>query len=365
MSNKNFNVLNNKHFASTLLDWYEQNKRDLPWRNTTEPYIIWLSEVILQQTRVAQGLPYFKKFLENFPKVEDLAHAPSDEVMRLWQGLGYYSRARNLHQCAKDIVEAHNGKFPNNYNSLIKLKGVGSYTAAAIASFAFNEPVAVVDGNVFRVLARYFGISTDIASNSGKKEFEKIANECIPNENPAAFNQAIMEFGSLQCTPKNPNCEDCPLNKTCFAFKNELTFQLPVKINKVKVKQRYFTYFYIICGEEVVVNLRGAGDIWQGLYDFPLFENIQKPLLELDEASLFQSLTQFDPEIYFDSQTTFKHILTHQRIFANFATLLIHAKHRNKLQEWVEKFNFELIHQEKLDSLGKPRLILKFLNDEK
>jgi len=365
MCNKNFNVLNNKHFASILLDWYDQNKRDLPWRNTTEPYIIWLSEVILQQTRVAQGLPYFEKFLENFPNVEDLAHAPSEEVMRLWQGLGYYSRARNLHQCAKDIVDSHNGKFPDRYNSLIKLKGVGSYTAAAIASFAFNEPVAVVDGNVFRVLARYFGISTDIASSSGKKEFEKIANECIPKDNPATFNQAIMEFGSLQCTPKNPNCDECPLSNSCFAFKNELTAQLPVKINKVKVKQRYFTYFYIICGDQVVINLRGAGDIWQGLYDFPIFESVQKPLEKLNEASLFQSLTQFDPEIHFDSTTIFKHILTHQRIFANFATLIIQTKHRDKLQKWVQKSSYNLIQQEKLESLGKPRLILKFLNDEK
>ncbi|AFL83752.1 A/G-specific DNA-adenine glycosylase [Belliella baltica DSM 15883] len=357
--------MNNKHFALTILEWYEQNKRDLPWRNTSEPYIIWLSEVILQQTRVAQGLPYFEKFLENFPKVEDLAQAPSDEVMRLWQGLGYYSRARNLHQCAKDIVEEHNGKFPNNYNSLIKLKGVGSYTAAAIASFAFNEPVAVVDGNVFRVLARYFGISTDIASNSGKKEFEIIANECIPNDKPAAFNQAIMEFGSLQCAPKNPKCEDCPLRGSCFAFKNELTAQLPVKINKVKVRKRYFTYFYIKCAEEVVVNYRSAGDIWQGLYDFPLHEVAQKPLLELNEASIFQSLTQFDPEIHFDSATIFKHILTHQRIFANFVTLIIQEKHRKNLHDWAKNSNYELIHQDKLDSVGKPRLLLKFLNDEK
>lgn len=357
--------MNNKHFASTLLDWYERNKRDLPWRNTTEPYIIWLSEVILQQTRVAQGRPYFEKFLENFPKIQDLAHAPLEEVMRLWQGLGYYTRARNLHQCAKELVKIHGGKFPNNYNSLLKLKGVGSYTAAAIASFAFNEPVAVVDGNVFRVLARYFGISSDIASNSGKKEFEKIADECISKDNPATFNQAIMEFGALQCTPKNPNCGECPFNNSCFAFKNDLITQLPVKVNKVKVKQRYFTYFYIICNEQVVVNLRGAGDIWQGLYDFPVFENIQKPLLELKNVSLVQSLTPFDPEIHFDSKTIFKHILTHQRIFANFASLIIPTKHKNKLQKWAQKSGYNLIKQEKLDALGKPRLIVKFLCDEK
>lgn len=357
--------MNNKHFASTLLDWYERNKRDLPWRNTTEPYIIWLSEVILQQTRVAQGLPYFEKFLENFPKIEDLAQAPSEEVMRLWQGLGYYSRARNLHQCAKELVAIHGGKFPNNYNSLLKLKGVGSYTAAAIASFAFNEPVAVVDGNVFRVLARYFGISTDIASNLGKKEFEKIANECISKDNPATFNQAIMEFGALQCTPKNPNCGECPFNNSCFAFKNDLITQLPVKVNKVKVKQRFFTYFYIICNDQVIVNLRGAGDIWQGLYDFPVFENVQKPLLELNEVTLIQSLTPFDPEIHFDSKTIFKHILTHQRIFANFASLIIPTKHQNKLQKWAQKSGYNLIQREKLDTLGKPRLILKFLYDEK
>lgn len=357
--------MNNKHFASILLDWYGQNKRDLPWRNTAEPYIIWLSEVILQQTRVAQGLPYFEKFLENFPQIEDLAQAPSEEVMRLWQGLGYYSRARNLHQCAKDIVNIHKGEFPNNYKSLIKLKGVGSYTAAAIASFAFGEPVAVVDGNVFRVLSRYFGISTDIASNLGKKEFEKIANQCIPKDNPADFNQAIMEFGSLQCTPKNPHCASCPLSNACFAFKNDLINQLPVKINTVKIKQRYFTYFYVICDDLLVVNLRGKGDIWQGLYDFPLHETPQFPPSNLEDTPIWIGLANLDQEILLNHHTTFKHILTHQRIFANFVTVIIKKEDKKNLQLWAEQLNYITIKLQKLDTLGKPRLIMKFLDDQK
>ncbi|MFD2036507.1 A/G-specific adenine glycosylase [Belliella marina] len=357
--------MNNNHFASILLDWYSRHKRDLPWRNTKEPYIIWLSEVILQQTRVAQGLPYFEKFLENFPKVGDLAEAPSDEVMRLWQGLGYYSRARNLHQCAKDIVAIYEGKFPDNYKTLLKLKGVGSYTAAAIASFAFDEPVAVVDGNVFRVLARYFGISTDIASGSGKKEFEKIANEHISKKYPAEYNQAIMEFGSLQCTPNKPNCEDCPLKLSCFAFNNGLVNQLPVKVNKIKVKERYFTYFYIVCGDHVVIKQRSGGDIWQGLYDFPLEERKIAHANEFKELSILEKLGLFDPKIHFNPETRFKHILTHQRIFANFATFVIDESHLSKLQKWAEENGYELADFPKLESVGKPRLIMKFLNGEK
>ncbi|MCH7397863.1 A/G-specific adenine glycosylase [Belliella sp. DSM 107340] len=357
--------MNNNHFASILLDWYGLHKRDLPWRNTKDPYIIWLSEVILQQTRVAQGLPYFEKFLENFPKVEDLAKAPSEEVMRLWQGLGYYSRARNLHYCAKDIVNTYGGKFPNDYKSLLKLKGVGTYTAAAIASFAFDESVAVVDGNVFRVLARYFGVSTDIASSGGKREFEKIANEHISKKYPAEYNQAIMEFGSLQCTPNNPSCNDCPLNSSCFAYNNDLVSQLPVKINKVKVKERFFTYIYIVCGEYVVVKQREAGDIWQGLYDFPLEEGEKNVLQEIKELTLMHELKGFDPKVHFDSETRFKHILTHQRIFANFATFVIGESHLSKLLNWVEKNDYELVDFSRLESVGKPRLIVKFLNDEK
>lgn len=351
-------------FVHTLLEWYPHNKRDLPWRNTNNPYIIWLSEIILQQTRVAQGLPYFEKFLENFPNVEELANAPEETVMRLWQGLGYYSRARNLHRCAKDIRDIHSGLFPDSYQSLLQLKGVGSYTAAAIASFAYNEPVAVVDGNVFRVLARYYGIATDIAGNSGKKEFEALANSIIPKDRPAEFNQAIMEFGALQCVPKNPDCANCPMKSGCFAFKNDLVDSLPVKIKKLKIKERYFRYAFIICGNEVVVRRRGEGDIWQGLYDFPMDE-LAGQNDNQDQPGFLEEIRDFMTTTVNEPKNWYKHILTHQRIFANFVTVLVHKDKRNALQVWADVNSFQLVDFEKLEQLGKPRLILKFLDDQK
>ncbi|MCH7407820.1 A/G-specific adenine glycosylase [Belliella sp. DSM 111904] len=357
--------MKNRHFASTLLHWYAKHKRDLPWRNTHNPYIIWLSEIILQQTRVAQGLPYFEKFLEKFPKISDLASAPSDEVMRLWQGLGYYSRARNLHQCAKDIMTMHNGEFPNTYKELLKLKGVGSYTAAAIASFAFGEAVAVLDGNVFRVLGRYFGVSEDISSGQGKRAFEALANEQLSNENPAEYNQAIMEFGALQCTPKNPDCTSCSLQEGCFAFKENLVRDLPVKLGKVKVKTRYFNYLYIRCGSQIVVRQRPAGDIWQGLYDFPLEETEGALLQDIEELTFFGQFESKIEKIEFEPESTYKHILTHQRIFANFVTFVIQEKYLSKLDQWVNESGMELVSADKLESLGKPKLIVKFLTDEK
>lgn len=351
-------------FVHTLLEWYPHNKRDLPWRNTNNPYIIWLSEIILQQTRVAQGLPYFEKFLENFPNVEELANAPEETVMRLWQGLGYYSRARNLHRCAKDIRDIHSGLFPDSYQSLLQLKGVGSYTAAAIASFAYNEPVAVVDGNVFRVLARYYGIATDIAGNSGKKEFEALANSIIPKDRPAEFNQAIMEFGALQCVPKNPDCANCPMKSGCFAFKNDLVDSLPVKIKKLKIKERYFRYAFIICGNEVVVRRRGEGDIWQGLYDFPMDE-LAGQNDNQDQPGFLEEIRDFMTTTVNEPKNWYKHILTHQRIFANFVTVLVQKDKRNALQVWADVNSFQLVDFEKLEQLGKPRLILKFLDDQK
>ena len=229
-------VTENQFFSNSILSWYQENPRHLPWRETQDPYKIWLSEIILQQTRVAQGLPYYEAFSKAYPSVQALAEAPEEEVLRLWQGLGYYSRARNLHACAKYIWNELGGNFPNSYASLIQLKGVGSYTAAAISSFAFGEVQAVVDGNVFRVLARYFGIATDIASGKGKKEFEALANQLIPKNSPGEFNQAMMDFGSRCCVPKNPSCEECPVSNTCFAFQKGLVGSLPVKINKTKVK---------------------------------------------------------------------------------------------------------------------------------
>jgi A/G-specific adenine glycosylase len=260
-------------FSKLLIQWYLQNKRDLPWRNTSDPYRIWLSEIMLQQTRVAQGTPYFLSFVDAFPTVFGLANADEEQVLKLWQGLGYYSRARNLHKTAQYIANELEGVFPNNYNDLLKLKGVGEYTAAAIASFSYGEPVAVVDGNVFRVLSRYFDIETDIASGSAKKEFAALAFELMPKDEPATFNQAIMEFGALQCVPKSPNCGVCVFNESCLALQKKKIDQLPVKSKKLKVRNRYFNYLVVSDdNDDTIIQKRTSKGIWQNLYEFPLIE---------------------------------------------------------------------------------------------
>jgi len=260
-------------FSKVLIRWYLENKRDLPWRKTDNPYLIWLSEIMLQQTRVAQGMPYFKAFTKAFPTVFDLAAANEEQVLKLWQGLGYYSRARNLHKTAQFVANELAGKFPDNYNELLKLKGVGEYTAAAIASFSYNEIVPVVDGNVFRVLSRYFDVETDIASASAKKEFSALALELIPKDTSGLFNQAIMEFGALQCVPKSPNCTVCVFNKSCAALQKKKVDQLPVKSKKLKVRNRYFNYIVVADDDEnTIIQKRTAKGIWHNLYEFPLIE---------------------------------------------------------------------------------------------
>ena len=260
-------------FTNSLTQWYLQNKRDLPWRKTVDPYKIWLSEIMLQQTRVAQGTPYFLSFVSAFPTVFDLAAANEEQVLKLWQGLGYYSRARNLHKTAQYVANELSGIFPDNYNDLLKLKGVGEYTAAAIASFSYNEAVPVVDGNVFRVLSRYFNIDTDIAAASAKKEFAALAFELMPKENPALFNQAIMEFGALQCVPKSPNCGICVFNTSCAALQKKKVDQLPVKSKKLKVRNRFFNYLVVSDdNENTIIQKRTAKGIWHNLYEFPLIE---------------------------------------------------------------------------------------------
>ncbi len=260
-------------FSNALTVWYLENKRDLPWRNTDNPYLIWLSEIMLQQTRVAQGMPYFLSFTNAFPTVFDLAVASEEQVLKLWQGLGYYSRARNLHKTAQFVAKELSGKFPDNYNDLLKLKGVGEYTAAAIASFSYNEPVPVVDGNVFRVLSRYFDVETDIASASAKREFTALAFELMPKDSPALFNQAIMEFGALQCVPKSPNCAACVFNESCAALQKKKVDQLPVKSKKLKVRNRFFNYLVVLDdNENTLIQKRTAKGIWHKLYEFPLIE---------------------------------------------------------------------------------------------
>ncbi len=358
-----YNILNSNVFARALLKWYPENHRDLPWRETDDPYIIWLSEIILQQTRVAQGLPYFHTFLRQFPDVNSLAEAPISQVMRCWQGLGYYSRARNLHACAQQIVRDWKGQFPDNYRELLSLKGVGPYTAAAIASFAFGEKVAVVDGNVYRVLGRYFGIHSDISTQEGKKGFEELANQIIPETNPGMYNQAIMEFGALQCVPKSPDCPSCPLADTCYAFSAGEVDKLPVKSKKAKVKKRYFTYFHIRCGGTIVVKERGRGDIWQGLVDFPLEESTTSGQSNWEGWALSSEFGNFAPRKVEVFDTSYKHVLSHQLIFATFVQIDLQQSDFEALKQWAERLNYRLVDDEGLEALGKPILIAKYLID--
>lgn len=315
-------------FSNSLLHWYLQNKRDLPWRNTVNPYPIWLSEIMLQQTRVAQGLPYFLSFMENFPTVLDLANADEEQVLKLWQGLGYYSRARNMHKTAQIIAFELNGNFPNNYNALLKLKGIGEYTAGAIASFAFNEVVPVVDGNVFRVLSRYFDVETDISSSGAKKEFSALAKELIPNDNPALFNQAIMEFGALQCIPKNPNCEICIFTTNCVALQKKKVAELPVKLKKTKVTNRYFNYLVFLDNENnTIINKRTDKGIWHNLYEFPVIETEN----EIDFDSLLKIIQDKYSDLTIENVTLYNnqqiiHKLSHQKLHINFYKVAVSSR---------------------------------------
>lgn len=309
------------NFTNLLIEWYLQNKRDLPWRNTTNPYPIWLSEIILQQTRVAQGMPYFYAFLEFFPTVKELALADEQQVLKLWQGLGYYSRARNLHQTAQYIVTELDGVFPNSYTGLLQLKGIGEYTAAAIASFAYNEPVPVVDGNVFRVVSRYFGIESDISAGKTKKEFTALAAELLSKEEPALFNQAIMEFGALQCVPKNPNCENCIFNSSCVALQKGLVGQLPFKSKKIKTRKRYFNYIVLQDKKgNTKIQQRTDKGIWHNLYEFPLLETTQEEGFETI-APLIKNNVDFGASVVSIQEVnsiSILHKLSHQHLYIKF-----------------------------------------------
>ena len=353
-------MLDSKLFANQLINWYEENKRDLPWRKTKDPYRIWLSEIILQQTRVAQGLPYYERFVEQFPTINDLANASETEVLRLWQGLGYYSRARNLHSCAKMVVKDFDGVFPSDFNELLKLKGIGRYTAAAISSSAFNEPNAVVDGNVYRVLSRVFGIEEDISSTKGPKVFEKRANELLDKERPNQYNQAIMEFGAIQCSPKSPACGVCPFRDECFAFNNNKIDSLPVKTKKTKVRKRYLTYLVFQSEEGLWLKERGNGDVWQGLFDFYLIEENKQ--IGLDEVILALHKMGLTDSIIGEESKLYEHVLTHQRIFANFVKIELGNEDEARLKSnhlEIEKYSLEHIN-----SLPKPVLICKYLEDQ-
>ncbi len=312
-------------FSNKLIAWYLEHKRDMPWRNTTHPYHIWLSEIILQQTRVAQGLPYYIAFTEAFPTVQDLAQATEEEVLKLWQGLGYYSRGRNLHASAKMIVEEMDGVFPNTYEEIKKLKGVGDYTASAIASICFNEPTAVVDGNVYRVLSRVYGIDTPINSTAGIKEFKALAQELIDKDRPADFNQAIMEFGAIQCKPQNPYCLHCIYNDNCVALQQNKVSELPVKLKKTKVKHKYFHYLYIKDKQEqTIIKQRTGKGIWQGLYEFPVIEELAA--LQEGEEDRFRESVKNHPllqDLVINDITRYNekpivHKLSHQHLHTTF-----------------------------------------------
>lgn len=350
---------NRSSFVRTLYNWYDQNERPLPWKEEKSPYLIWLSEIILQQTRVEQGKPYFEKFKKAFPKIEDLAKASEDEVMKLWQGLGYYSRARNLHATAKFIAEKKNGDFPSTYEDIIELKGVGPYTAAAIASFAFNLPHAAVDGNVYRFLSRYFGESTPIDSSQGKKLFFKLANQLIDQTNPGKYNQAIIDFGAVLCKPKNPLCGNCPFSDNCIAYRQNAMERYPVKVKKIKKKERFFNYLVISNKENTILRKREGKDIWQNLFEFPLLET-EHLLSEVELLEHPDFTTLFGKHSFRISSGSkpFKHVLTHQNIYAKFWEI--------EFSFSLEMLNFDglVVSKKGVFEYAVPRLIDWYLQDK-
>ena len=328
-------------FTTTLLNWFALHKRDLPWRHTKDPYAIWLSEVILQQTRIQQGMDYWWRFMKRWPKVENLANATEDEVLKEWQGLGYYSRARNLHVAAQQIVER--GKFPDTLEDIKKLKGVGDYTAAAIGSISFGLPVAVVDGNVYRVLARHYGIDTPINTTMGKHLFTELAQSLLPEDKPAEFNQAMMDFGAIQCTPTSPKCLECPLQETCEALHMGRIDDLPVKEKKLTIQTRLLTYIYIRCKGKTAIRRRPAGDIWQGLWE-PYLEEARGK--EPETRGMLERATIIGKNV--------KHVLTHRVLMADF--YLLETDTPPVLPDeyiWVE--------ESELGNYAVPRLIEKLL----
>lgn len=307
-----------KEFARLLIEWYHEHKRDLPWRNTNDPYLIWISEIILQQTRVAQGYAYYQRFIERFPNLESLAAAEENEVLKYWQGLGYYSRARNLHQAAISV----NGVFPVKYEDILKLKGVGTYTAAAICSFAYNQPHAVVDGNVYRVLSRFFGINEPIDSGKGKKIFASLAHDLLDKIQPALYNQAIMDFGALQCTPLSPDCTVCPFKNRCFAFNHNMVSSLPIKQNKTKTSERFFYYLLIRDNGNIYLNKRTKNDIWKNLYELPLIEsNTALAVDDFIRKQEFASIFKENSVVNVRLLNKTKHVLSHRIIYADFYEL--------------------------------------------
>ena len=340
------------NFSEILINWYREHKRELPWRESSDPYLIWISEIILQQTRVVQGYDYFIRFIKRFPDVTSLAEADEDEVMKFWQGLGYYSRARNLHAAARSM----NGVFPKTYPEVLALKGVGEYTAAAICSFAYNMPYAVVDGNVYRVLSRYLGIETPIDSTEGKKLFASLAGEFLDKSRPAVYNQAIMDFGAIQCTPQNPACLFCPLAGSCMALSKSMVAQLPVKQHKTKTTERFLNYIYVRAGACTFINKRTGNDIWKNLFELPLIETASS-VTEEELLALPEFIKLFDKEevpVVRSICRNVKHVLSHRVLYANFYEVV--------LPEKTKSFSSYLkIKTNELEQYAVPKLIHAYL----
>jgi len=336
-------------FSDTLIDWYFKNKRALPWRENTNPYKVWLSEIILQQTRVNQGIPYYFSFIETFPTVQDLANASEEKVLRLWQGLGYYSRARNLHFTAKFISKECNGVFPSSYNEIIKLKGVGPYTAAAISSICFKEPRPVIDGNVFRFVSRYFGIEDDISIPKTRKVFENLLSDIIDSNYPGEFNQGMMEMGAMICKPLNPSCDLCVFRESCSAYRHNKIGDLPVKTKIIKVKTRNFDYHIWKYSELIAMKKRPENDIWSGLYDFHLVEDETKDIV-MEPKETYLTNTH---------STKMTHQLSHQKIMAAF--YLHELEDENLFNHILEKYDLSSFTMEEIVTLPKPKLIVNYL----
>ena len=347
--------MNYDFYSKSLVNWYKEHRRDLPWRRSSDPYIIWISEIILQQTRVAQGLDYFNRFVARFPDVRALAVASEDEVLRYWQGLGYYSRARNLLEAARTICRDFDGIFPRTYNEVRSLKGIGDYTAAAIVSFAYDLPYPVLDGNVYRVLARLFALSTPIDSAQGKKEFAELAGLLLDKEHPGLHNQAIMELGALQCVPRQPDCSLCPLMDKCMAYAAGEVSAYPVKQQKLKTRPRYFHYLHIVCGNNTYIQRREGKDIWQGLYQLPLIEtDTPADFSELQQTDAFRRLLSDCGRMEISVVLRdIKHVLSHQTLYASFYYIKVEREGKT-LNEYLR------IPLSYLENYAFPRLILRY-----
>ena len=338
--------------SKSIIKWYGDHKRNLPWRHTKDPYLIWVSEIIMQQTQIAQGLSYYKRFIAAFPEVSDLNKASEDQVLKLWQGLGYYSRARNMKHAAQQIMEDYGGVFPDKYKDIIALKGIGNYTAAAIASFAFDQPYAVLDGNIYRLLSRYYGIHTPINTSRGQKEFAALAQEVLDKNEAATHNNAMMEFGALQCTVAQPSCYDCPLADSCQAFLSQQVSELPKKEKKLKIKNRYLHYFLISDGSQMMIEKRQGSDIWKGLYQLPLIETTQAtPADEILQKEAFREMIN-GQKFHLKHMAESRHKLTHRNLFIRFYEIVVPQ---------LKQHHYLAIHLSEVHSYAFPQPLQNYL----